>query len=310
MPFFKRKLDTSTTKTRKFFANATPPHIVRLSWLGLKVADITGQAIFFEESLGIRSISEGTARDGHHVLYELGSLHLELYEGGATWATQPKPRNGTPDIALVPGFLVDDIQSVAMELRDKEVKMTQIYEQGWVSSFLFTDPERVLWEVSQINNQPKTGTSKLANLGVLWLAAEDLEAQTAFYRDVIGLPLLDLDNRPRPLTEHAAQQQAETEPISGEPPVSLDKPRSAVFFPQGTRLAITGGGKTLEDRAERVWGKDTHFMGGFQAHRAQDFAEKLKSAGVKVDGTFYNEANGRVSFRFTDPEGNVWKVTD
>jgi predicted enzyme related to lactoylglutathione lyase len=311
MSFFKRKPDTTAVKSRKFFSNGAQPHIVRLNWLGLKVADITGEAIFFEEALKIPVVSEGTARDGHHVLYKLGDIFLELYEGGATWATQPKPRNGTPDISLVPGFLVDDIQMVAMELREKEVKMTPTYEQGWVSSFLFFDAERVLWEVSQINNQPKADTNKLEKLGVLWLAAEDLEAQTAFYRDVIGLPLTDLDERPRPITLEAEKQQVETgfENIASAPE-NIIKPRSAIFFAQGTRLAITGGGKTLEDKAERGWGKETHFLGGFQAYKPLELLERLKNAGVKVEGPFYNENVGRVSFRFTDPEGNSWKVTD
>jgi catechol 2,3-dioxygenase-like lactoylglutathione lyase family enzyme len=151
----------------------------------------------------------------------------------------------------------------------------------------------------------------LENVGVLWLSVEDLAAQTAFYRDVIGLPLADEDDRPRPITQSAESYQLTVASEDADPtPDTVIAPRAVVFFTQGTRLALTGGGKTLEDKAERVWGKDTHFMGGFQAYRPLELAERLKSAGVKVEGTFYNENIGRVSFRFTDPEGNTWKVTD
>ena len=211
MAIFSSKIGQNRPVTRDP-RRPTPPRILRLGWLGLKVADLMTETVFVERTLALKYLDEGNSNDGHHVRYDCG-LELELVTGGTTWATRPKPRRGQPDLPLVPSFQVDDIAAVATRLNEQEVLLTQVFEQGWAANFLFFDPERNLWQVSQTRNEPATHTDGTLRLATLWLSVEDLPAQIAFYRDVIGLPLVDEDTRPRPITLEA-ERERQTNPLA------------------------------------------------------------------------------------------------
>jgi catechol 2,3-dioxygenase-like lactoylglutathione lyase family enzyme len=317
--------------------NLIEPRIERINWLGLKVADVTGEALFLEEKLNLKFLNEGNSASGHHVLYDCGTLQLELVEGGQTWASRSKPRLGSPDIPLIGSFTVDKIEEVVNRFSEAEILSTQVFDQGWVASLLFFDLERNLWQVSEIRNEPAIGFSDLRRIGAVWLAAEDLEAQITFYKDVLGLPLSDKDDRPRPITEQAEHQQADAELAEGanlefepepaadnfSPPspteacdeiVTLKEGTSVTFFNSGARLALTGGGHRLEGGKERQWGRDTSFMLGFQTNDLNGMAERLRQAGVRIQGPDYLNRystlhRNRAAIRFTDPEGNTWQIT-
>ncbi len=306
---------------------AVTPSIERVNWLGLKVADVVGVSLFLEEKLGLKFLDEGNSAAGHHVLYDCETLQLELVEGGQTWATRAKPRLGHPDVPLVASFAVDKVQQIAEQLHEAEILTTQVFDQGWVASFLFFDIERNLWQVSETRNEPAVGRDTLRRIGAVWLAAEDLPAQVAFYRDVLGLPLSDLGNRPRPITEYAEREQATTEADLSEfeqntadvqaenqpESTSTEIHEGATFFEQGARLVLSSGGHRLEGGHERQWGRDTSFMPGFQTNDLKGMAEKLRQAGVKLaapDRTSRSLSRHRSFIRFTDPEGNICQISE
>jgi catechol 2,3-dioxygenase-like lactoylglutathione lyase family enzyme len=342
MAFFSRDKKKNETLTRgpsqPTLLKTQEPGIERIGWLGMRVSDVLGEALFLEEKLHLKALVEGNSAAGHHVSYDCQTLRLELVEGGQAWATRAKPRKGSPDISLIPSFAVDQIEQVSQQLNEAEVMITQIYEQGWVASFLFLDVERQLWQVSETRNEPAVGTTELRRIGAVWLAVEDIYKQVPFYRDVLGLPLADLNNRARPITQAAERSQAEEDEIAEHgggvepefqtvdtsplprPVFSADADTTdnnlsdaVTFFDTGARLVLTTGGHRVEGRKEKQWGIDTPFMLGFQTNNLSAFVQRLQQAGVKVQGPFRFNADlapNRLqqAIRFTDPEGNTWQI--
>jgi catechol 2,3-dioxygenase-like lactoylglutathione lyase family enzyme len=312
MAFFGRKKPApSGNKAADSISPGAEPFILGINWLGVKTNDVVRMAIFMEEVLGLPFIESGNSMAGHHVLYNCRNIRVELLEGGVTWAQHSKPRQGAPDIPLIPSFLVDEIKPIYGMLQEKEIPSTQLFDEGWVSSMLFFDPERNLWQITAVRNQPPVGTNQLDNLGVVWLAAEDLEAQVSFYRDVLGLPISENGGGARPLSGH-------TTPITETSEETLTEPESetaagvgmgVVFFDKGTRLAISPGGVRIPEGAARLWGKDTAFQIGFKGQNVKALAEKLSAKGVKISSVGQNTAFGHW-FNFTDPEGNQWRITE
>ncbi len=346
MPLFGSKA-SSKTATRPFAGSAKKPglepRILRLAWLGLKAVDIVEESTFIERTLRLQFLDEGNSTTGHHVRYNCGSIELELVTGGTVWATRPKPRRGQPDVPLIASFSVDNIISLSERLNESEVPRTQTFEQGWVASFLFLDPERNLWQVSESRVEPASQTEEASVIGSLWLSVEDYPAQLIFYRDTLGLPLVDEGPHVRPITLEAERFQAENPlervilPASPNDPsvspnlaegaeveaesgsLSDGNPGSgAVFFAEGVRLALSPGGKRLEGGAERVWGRDTAFLPGFQTNNLNGLVERLRAAGVRTTEPFpfartldtreLRSFTTRRAVRFSDPEGHVWQV--
>ncbi len=320
------------------------PGFERLAWLGLKASDVMAEALFLEQTLGLKYLDEGNSATGHHVRYDCGTLELELVSGGITWANRPKPRRGQPDLPLIPSFQLDNIQHFSSQLHEREVLMTQIYEQGWAASFMFFDPERNLWQANETRTEAPVNTEVTTRLGAIWLAVEDFSAQLQFYRDVLGLPLVEEVLSPPAITVEAERQQTEkleleqatlsqlTDNVS-PPPHNLNinsqasravgaeevalKPLSAIFFKTGVRLALSPGGTALAGRAARVWGTDTAFLPGLKTNDLPGMLDRLQATGVATSGPFaYTrlQKNGTGSytpiqvFRFVDPEGHVWQV--
>ncbi|HEX2913640.1 MAG TPA: VOC family protein [Chloroflexia bacterium] len=298
------------------------PRILRLGWLGLKTVDLMGETLFLERILGLEPVDEGNSNTGHHVRYNCGALELELLSGGTAWATRPKPRRGYPDVPLIPSFNVNDIDKLVNHLRDNEVLTTQVFEQGWAASFYFLDAERNLWQANETRIEQAVEAEAPPAIATIWLAVEDYEASLQFYRDVLGLPLVDEAVRPRPITLDAelyqrenppedlsefgfevAENSASQEPISEygawESPQPGNgvtettrqgaiKSQGAVFFESGARLALSPGGKRLADNAPRVWGKDSAFLPGLETNNLEGFAARLHSAGIKTSGPYTN----------------------
>jgi catechol 2,3-dioxygenase-like lactoylglutathione lyase family enzyme len=338
MPFFgNRNRPSPTTDVAKHKEHTKKikwdePGVLRLAWLGLKVADVVAEAGFLEHVLELKLVHEGNSTSGHHIRYDCGPLELELVTGGTTWATRPKPRQGQPDVTLIPSFKVDNISQIAGYLTEREVPTTQIFEQGWVASFFFLDVERNLWQVSETRTEAPSATEKAALINALWLSVEDFPAQVAFYRDVLGLPLVAQPTQPRPITREAELYHQEN-PISSPDQVEFSEDGKvaetssleAIFFAEGAQLALSPGGKRLENGRERIWGRDTAFMPGLQTTHLADMVARLHAAGIETSGPYSHigskTVNGRKptranpalphvtqAFRFTDPEGNPWQI--
>jgi predicted enzyme related to lactoylglutathione lyase len=83
----------------------------------------------------------------------------------------------------------------------------------------------------------------------------------------------------------------------------------ALFFREGTRLALTPGGLEPEPGAVRVWGKDTAFQIGFRGQNLAELAQVMREKGVSFSGPSYDAQLG-YWLTFTDPEGNVARIVE
>ncbi len=299
------------------------PGLLRLGWLGLKVADVVNESRFLENTLKLRFLDESNSPDGHHVHYNSGSLTLELVSGGATWATRSRPRHGQPDISLVPNLHYNDLNYFAAGLKDQEVPHTRLFEQGWGASLFFLDPERNIWQANEIRVEPALAAENIPHIAALWLSVEDFPAQLNFYRDVLGLKLVNQGDYSPPITEaseHYQQQNPVILPATPRPasPTVPSISTGAVFSAGEVKLALSPGGQRLEEGKERVWGIDTAFLPGFQTNNLTGFAKKLSDAGIKTSGPYpfyyvYTTATGPrwqagSALRFFDLEGHPLQV--
>lgn len=305
--------------------SSNPPHLLRLGWLGLKVADIVAESLFLENVLKLKFTDEGNSTVGHHVRYNCGGLELELVSGGATWATRSKPRRGQPDVSLVPSLQYNELEQFAAHLKEQEVPQTRPFEQGWGVSLFFLDPERNIWQANEIRVEPALPTGTRPVVSALWLSVEDFSALLNFYREVLGLELVNRGDYSPPITEKAeCYQQANPVILPATPAARLDKliqppaATGAVFAVGELKLALAPGGQKLDDGQPRVWGKDTAFLPGFQTNNLSGFARRLEAAGVKTSGPFpFNYARptpqgprwqAGSALRFDDPEGHPLQV--
>ncbi len=326
MAIFGSKQDTQRTGTparQAASVSSNRPRLLGLGWLGLKAADTVAEARFLENILKLKFVDETTSSNGHAVRYRAGRLDLELVEGGSTWATRPKPRHGQPDISLIPSLQLNDLDEFISGLKDHEVPETRAFEQGWGASVLFFDPERNLWQANEIRVEPAVTGENIPAVGTLWLSVEDFAAQVAFYRDILGLEEVNKGDYIPPITE-AAESYNAANPIilpatsATQTPNAPTLPTGTVFQAGAIRLALSPGGQRLENNQERVWGKDTAFLPGFQTNDLTGFARRLDEAGVKTSGPysfFYVNSSPRgpqrragAALRFFDPEGHPLQV--
>lgn len=308
-------------KPDKRAVNANTPRLLRLGWLGLKAADTIAEARFLENILKLKFVDETNSGEGHFIRYNSGSLDLELVGGGATWATRGKPRHGQPDISLVPSLKYNDLDKFETNLRDREVPHTRPYEQGWGASLFFFDPERNLWQANQTRVEPDVPAGHQPCIAALWLSVEDFAAQEIFYRDVLGLELVNEGEYLPPITE-AAEHYQQTHPVSDPAPTGLDltptHATGAVFEAGEVKFALSPGGQRLENSRERVWGVDTAFLPGFQTNDLDGFSRRLAGHGVKTTGPYpyYHisltprgpQWRAGSALRFCDPEGHPIQV--
>jgi catechol 2,3-dioxygenase-like lactoylglutathione lyase family enzyme len=305
--------------------SSNPPRLLRLGWLGLKVADVVAESLFLEKTLNLKFTDEGKSTAGHHVRYSCGGLELELVSGGSTWATRSKPRHGQPDVSVVPNLQFNDLEQFAASLKDQEIPQTRPFEQGWGTSLLFLDPERNIWQANEIRVEPALPGGTGPVISALWLSVEDFAAQVSFYQEVLGLKLINRGDYSPPITERAERYQQANPLIqpAGSPPGvdGLTWPpaaNGAVFQAGEMKLALSPGGQILESGQERVWGKDTAFLPGFQTTSLSGFAGRLREAGIKTTGPhpfFYVNTDPKgprwqagSALRFYDPEGHPLQI--
>jgi predicted enzyme related to lactoylglutathione lyase len=347
MPLFGKKKKEQTRPVLR--GQVSEPRVERLVWLGLKVADVLAEALFLENSLQLRFANEGNSSNGHHIRYNCGGIELELVEGGLTWASRPKPKNGSPDIPLIASFAVDNIATIIENLNEKEVAVTQVFEQEWTSSALFFDPERNLWQLEELHTSPAVHTNRLDKISTIWLECENWESQLSFYRDVLKLPLVATGGGVRPVTTHTEQMRraeyAETAaslgstldtatiPVQGQTKASVESvevetlalnsqeqletslsgenPPAAVFFSEGTHLVLVPGGRKPPNLIRRVWGRDVNLSLSFQTYDVLALAQQLRTGGYTVTAPAPDPDTRRgLAFSFNDPEGNTWQVAE
>jgi catechol 2,3-dioxygenase-like lactoylglutathione lyase family enzyme len=303
--------------------SSNSPHLLRLGWLGLKVADVLAEALFLENILKLKFVDEGNTASGHRVRYNCGGVELELVGGGATWATRSKPRRGQPDVSLVPSLLFNDLNRFEAGLKEQDVLVTRPFEQGWGASLFFLDPERNIWQANEIRVEPALPAGTGPIISALWLSVENFPAQVNFYREVLGLELLNQGHNSPPITETAEQFHQANPVILPASPLdcALNQPEpatGAVFAAGELKLALSPGGKPLEGKQERTWGVDTAWLPGFQTNNLREFARKLADAGIKTNGpnTFHYinttpkgpRWQAGSALRFCDPEGHPLQV--
>ena len=326
MAIFGSKQDTRRNETpvrQATSVSSNRPRLLGLGWLGLKAADTVAEARFLENVLKLKFLDETNSSNGHVVRYRAGLLDLELVEGGTTWATRPKPRHGQPDVSLVPSLQFNDLNEFINVLKEHDVPETRVFEQGWGASVLFFDAERNLWQANEIRVEPAVAKENQPGIGALWLSVEDFAAQTAFYRDVLGLEEINEGKYVPPITEAAERYNAQnpvilpaTSSLQTQTPAAT--PTGMVFRAGAIRLALSPGGQRLEDGRERVWGKDTAFLPGFQTNDLKGFTRRLHEAGVNTTGPypfFYvnfaprgPQRRAGSALRFFDPEGHPLQV--
>ncbi len=246
MPFFGRKKEEQAKPTPPLLRAS--PRIERVVWLGLKVADLLGESVFLEETLQLRFADEGNSGIGHHIRYNCGPVELELIDGGMTWVSRPRPKNGSPDIPLIASFTIDQIAPLVEELSEKEVPITQLFDQDWAASALFFDPERNIWQIEQLRTAPPVGSNRLEHIGTIWLECQDFERQVAFYRDILQMPLVASGGGRRPVTLSTETERRHPHP---EPfPAFVESVERYEAAPNPEQIAVQDNPDALDDPAE------------------------------------------------------------
>ena len=106
------------------------------------VSDLEKAAKFYEETLGLEKKYEYSS----YVGFECGGVEIgliqKLKEGQKVGPTSPSVE-----------FLVDDVEKVYNELKNKEVKfIKELHEEPWGGKqATFTDPDGNILEITQIN---------------------------------------------------------------------------------------------------------------------------------------------------------------
>lgn len=232
-----------------------------ITWVGLKVADLGAAGDFYVKRLGV------AARFEHAFGLRLDTqwCDLDLVPGG-------RARAGG---SLFLSFHVQSAHQAAEALRERGVQTGAIKEERWGGFTAFRDPEHNRWMVAHSVDLPPVKGNQLRRIGWLSILGQDSEALIAFYRDVLGVPLVET------------------------------RKGWARYNTSGPMLEIFPAGKASPK--PRRWGEQAAFLPRFRVDDVDHVADELRRAGVRL--THQGQAEPR-SLEFADPEGNPWQVSE
>ncbi len=166
---------------------------LNLNFLGVSVVDWQAAYHFYTQILGIHTarlnpdFGDWALLGGGWDAYYAGSKSMifELFDGAKP------PQGAMPVQGFRPGIHVDDLDATVAILHESGVQFTTPIEtRPYGQRIAFMASEGVIWSLAQIPNTP-SGTIPIPYIGHILLKASDVAGQRAFYRDVMGLRVVD-----------------------------------------------------------------------------------------------------------------------
>lgn len=166
---------------------------LNLNFLGVSVVDWQAAYHFYTQIIGIQTarlnpdFGDWALLGGGWDAYYAGnkSMIFELFDGAKP------PQGDMPVQGFRPAIHVDDLDATVAMLRDSGVHFTTPIEtRPYGQRITFMATEGVLWSLAHIPNTP-SGTIEIPFIGHILLKAQDVASQRAFYRDVLGLCVVD-----------------------------------------------------------------------------------------------------------------------
>jgi catechol 2,3-dioxygenase len=120
--------------------------------------------------------AEGQAQNDRGFVFELNSGGR--FPGYRVWGHYQGVR---------PSIQVENLEAVAAEARRNRLILGSIDERDWGRRVEFTAPEMIRWTFSEVPGRPASDDLGEPMIGHVEIKVNDMAAQIAFYRDVLGL---------------------------------------------------------------------------------------------------------------------------
>lgn len=243
---------------------------LKLNWLGIHVADFDAALRFYTETLGLRA--SDTKPDWAYL--ETSGMVFELFGGGPARAQTQTIR---------PGIHVADLRATLAALRARGVPFDGQIRQADGSEWIeFSAPQGMRWTLVQAPGAPAGPEPGRAHIGRLELKTEQLAAQQAFYRDILGLQV-----------ESARDGQAV---LKQEP----DGPLLFLESAAGRPAPFQVHGNSLQPPPSHLLSCETRDI--------QAAAAWLKAQGVTLLTEIAHKDWGGIDLYISDPDGNPIQI--
>jgi len=259
-----------------------------LRYLGVNVLHWQASFHFYANLLGM----EIGKRDGRWAVFGAGAedhaqysptLIFELNSGGRF----PGYRIWGHYQGIRPSIQVANLEAVAAEARRNRVILGPIEEQEWGRRVEFVAPEMIRWTFSEVPGRPATDDLRKPVIGHVEIKVNDMAAQMAFYRDVLGFHVASEAAAQVILSQGTDNPWLILEPTGGK----YDNPPTWAKYP---------------DRAHPVSiGLVTPDVGAV--------ADRARTAGITILRDVGEQRNGGLATGATglvlaDPDGNAVRV--
>ena len=186
----------------------------KMNFLGVSVCAFPSAYLYYTDVLGVRSAPSDHQEDNWAMLGRTWDESLALEDPGMMWEmfgnapTPPDSRAWGRGQAIRPGIQVESVEKTVAELRDRNVGFEgDIQQREWGESIELIGAEGTRWTIGKALEFPYGEGVRIPHIGWVEIKAVDLDAQVAFYRDIMGLVTV-FHTR-----EEAMLKQGEGEPL-------------------------------------------------------------------------------------------------
>jgi len=157
-----------------------------MNYLAVGVSDFAQSIDFYSKTLGIKIFEQsGEWAEPVNGWHDYQTMVWEVL-GAAPPA--PAARRWGSGCNLRPVLFVDDPDAVVATLAGKGVEFAgDFVDEGWRRVIEFQDPDRIPWALGQAAGFPKSPSLEVPCVCGIDIKAADLEAQVAFYSEVMGM---------------------------------------------------------------------------------------------------------------------------
>ena len=167
---------------------------LKLNFLGVSVSDFPSSYRFYTDVLGVRRAPSDHEEADWAMMGKTWEEFLQLEAPGMVWelfgGAPPPPDNRAwgQGQGICPGIQVKDLEKTVADLRTRGVTfMAEIQEHQWGQRIEFRAPEGIQWSLANAEGFPFGPDLNIPHIGWVELKAKDLDAQVAFYKEVMGL---------------------------------------------------------------------------------------------------------------------------